>query len=124
MEQFAALVGDYWTDIIEQVVPATTIWGSVKIYSNTFFDQQKFKYKNGSLFICDDYSDESIAFDLTVDVDKTTISSEGTLQPNKKVQKCTGVYLKQMNASSEFIGSVTITEGSVKSDSDGEIRLK
>jgi len=124
MEQFAGLVGDYWTDIIEQVVPATTIWGSVKIYSNTFFDQQKFMYKKGSLFICDDYAAESIAFDLTVDVDKTTISSEGTLQPNTKVQKCTGVYLKQMNASSEFIGSVTITEGSVKSDSDGEIRLK
>ena len=61
-----------WTDIIEQVVPATTIWGSVKIYSNTIFDQQKFKYKNGSLFICDDYAAESIAFDLTVDVDKTT----------------------------------------------------
>lgn len=124
MEQFAALVGDYWTDIIEQVVPATTIWGSVKIYSNTIFDQQKFKYKNGSLFICDDYAAESIAFDLTVGVDKTTISSGGTLQPNTKVQKCTGVYLKQINASSEFIGTVTITEGSVKSDSDGEIRLK
>ncbi len=43
------LIGDYWTDIIEQVVPATTIWdghnNSGKVYRNTLFDQNKFPYK-------------------------------------------------------------------------------
>jgi hypothetical protein len=52
MDQFAHLIDSYWVDIVEQVVPATTIWGSVKIYGNTMFDQQKFQYKKGSLFTC------------------------------------------------------------------------
>jgi len=52
MEGIANMVGTYWVDVIEQVIPATTIWGSVKIYSNTMFDQQKFTYKKGTLFTC------------------------------------------------------------------------
>lgn len=52
MDQFAHLIDSYWVDIVEQVVPATTIWGSVKIYGNTMFDQQKFQYKKSSLFTC------------------------------------------------------------------------
>lgn len=43
------LIGDYWTDVIEQVVPATTIWdgcqNSGKVYRNSVFDQNKFPYK-------------------------------------------------------------------------------
>ena len=52
IDQFAHLIDSYWVDIVEQVVPATTIWGSVKIYGNTMFDQQKFEYKRGSLLTC------------------------------------------------------------------------
>ena len=52
MDGIANMVGTYWVDVIEQVIPATTIWGSVKIYSNTMFDQQKFVYKKGTLFTC------------------------------------------------------------------------
>ena len=52
MIKFSELVGTYWVDLIEQVVPATTIWGSTYVYSNTLFDQQKFKYKKSTLFFC------------------------------------------------------------------------
>ena len=52
MDKFAGLVGNYWIDLIEQVVPSTTIWGSVKIYTNTIFDEQKFKYKSYSTLLC------------------------------------------------------------------------
>ena len=52
MDELSELVGGYWVDIVEQVIPATTIWGSVKIYTNTVFDQQKFNYKTSSLFTC------------------------------------------------------------------------
>jgi len=52
IEEFAKLMGDYWVDLIEQVIPSTTIWGSVKIYGNTIFDQQKFTYKQSTLFSC------------------------------------------------------------------------
>lgn len=52
MDSIAKKVGDNWVDVIEQLVPATTIWGSVKVYGNTIFDQQKFKYKLGTTFTC------------------------------------------------------------------------
>jgi hypothetical protein len=51
--EFTDLIGDYWTDLIEQVVPATTIWdgcqNSGKIYRNNIFDQPKYNYKRYSL---------------------------------------------------------------------------
>ena len=54
MDNVSKLIDNNWIDVIEQLVPATTIWGSVKVYSNTVFDQQKFTYKKGSLFTCVD----------------------------------------------------------------------
>jgi len=53
MIKFSELVGTYWVDLIEQVIPSTTIWGSTYVYGNTIFDQQKFKYKKYSLFGCE-----------------------------------------------------------------------
>jgi len=57
MFEFMDKIGDYWLDLIEQVVPATTIWegcdNSGKIYRNTIFDQNKFKYKKSSLNFVD-----------------------------------------------------------------------
>jgi len=53
MFEFMDKIGDYWLDLIEQVVPATTIWegcdNSGKIYRNTIFDNNKFNYKKYSL---------------------------------------------------------------------------
>jgi hypothetical protein len=53
MFEFMDKIGDYWLDLLEQVVPATTIWegcdNSGKIYRNTIFDQNKFQYKRYSL---------------------------------------------------------------------------
>lgn len=54
MDDIAKKVGDNWVDVIEQLVPATTIWGSVKVYGNTVFDQQKYQYKLGTTFTCTD----------------------------------------------------------------------
>jgi hypothetical protein len=52
MDSLTQKIGSNWVDVIEQLVPATTIWGSVKVYGNTIFDQQKFKYKKGTTFTC------------------------------------------------------------------------
>jgi len=53
--EFMDKIGDYWLDLLEQVVPATTIWegcdNSGKIFRNTIFDQNKFNYKKYSLNI-------------------------------------------------------------------------
>ena len=52
MFEFMDKIGDYWLDLLEQVVPATTIWegcdNSGKIYRNTIFDNNKFIYKRYS----------------------------------------------------------------------------
>ena len=51
--EFMDKIGDYWLDLIEQVVPTTTIWEgcetSGKIYRNTIFDQNKYPYKKYTL---------------------------------------------------------------------------
>lgn len=53
MDKFGQTVGNYWVDLIEQVVPATTIWASTYAYKNTVFDQQKYKYRNNNIYFCD-----------------------------------------------------------------------
>ena len=69
--EFMDKIGDYWLDLLEQVVPATTIWegcdNSGKIFRNTIFDQNKFKYKKYNLnFLCGDYCSLSGKTDLSI----------------------------------------------------------
>ena len=122
MDQFASLIGDYWVDIIEQVIPATTIWGSVKIYTNTIFDQQKFKYKQysslfgGNPFQCLDVLSPINGVSgqcQNVDVVTTVISvpKEGELTPKPVYNYSDKLCIAQMNWGSEFIGTVSIDDG-------------
>ena len=103
MDQFSHLIDTYWVDIVEQVVPATTIWGSVKIYGNTIFDQQKFAYKKSNLYTCVQsiFGIEYIGIDINIGVDLKVIG-------NNTIQKCTGVYIKKIDNGSEFLGTITI----------------
>ena len=105
MDQFSKLFGTYWVDLIEQVVPATTIWGSVKIYGNTIFDEQKFRYRKSSLFTCTEQisgiTSDYVAINNNIDVEVITLSGNSTTY-------CNGVYIKQLNNGSEFIGSVNV----------------
>lgn len=53
LNNFSNLIGDYWIKLIEQFVPATSIWnGASRSYRNTIFDQPKFEYRNFSLGYC------------------------------------------------------------------------
>lgn len=124
MDQFANLIGDYWVDIIEQVIPATTIWGSVKIYTNTIFDQQKFKYKQySSLFGGNPFQCLEVLSPINgvsgqcqnVDVVTTVISVpvEGQLTPKPIYNHSDKLCIAQMNWGSEFIGTVSIGNGDV-----------
>lgn len=113
IDKFSSLIDSYWVDIVEQVIPATTIWGSVKVYGNTIFDQQKFQYRKGSLFTCtkncpslNDVNIGAIAIDDNVGVDTSVIGSN-------KTQKYIGVYIKQINNGSEFIGTITNTNNGI-----------
>jgi hypothetical protein len=46
-------IGDYWTNLIEQTVPSTTIWNGGIKYENSIFHRQKYVYRRqrGCLFV-------------------------------------------------------------------------
>lgn len=129
MEEFSNLIGDYWVDLVEQVIPSTTIWGSVKIYSNTIFDQQKHQYKSYTSFFCDNplFGEKvlspinSISGQCTnVDVDILNISTGATWSTlPSKTNICDTLCISQMNFGSEFIGNVTILGDSTSCDNNG-----
>jgi hypothetical protein len=118
IDKFANLVDNYWVEIIEQVIPSTTIWGSVKIYSNTLFDQQKFKYKAYTSLICDNpFSGKTILSPIngtsgvctTVNVISQPITQPSDeLITNNPITYCDNVCIAQMNSGSEFIGTVNV----------------
>jgi len=117
MIEFASLIGNYWVDLIEQVIPATTMWGSTYVHSNTVFDKQKFTYRRYTLFPCDEPTDfpfSAIGVDMGVDV--TTIDTSvpelvglpDCLIPSGVTETCTGVWNMQISDGSEFIGTVKV----------------
>jgi hypothetical protein len=128
MDKFTGLIKSYWDDLIEQVVPATTLWGSVKVYGNTIFDQQKFKYKSYTTILCNNslnvvvppspingYQGQCQTVEVIV---KNIIVFSGLSKSN--TQTYNKVCLKQMNWGSEFIGNVNIQDGSGSSiNNDG-----
>ena len=124
MEQFADLLGNYWSDIIEQVVPSTTIWGSVRVYSNSIFDQQKFKYRAYSSLLCTNpfFGDNVLSpingtsgQSQTVEVDIISLTSQNTGSTSVVTSRpiaCNEIHIAQMNSGSEFIGTVGVVESS------------
>lgn len=131
IDQFANLVGDYWVDIIEQVIPSTTIWGSVKVYSNSIFDQQKFKYKGYSSLLCTNpfYGDNVLSpiniyqgQSESIEVTMTTLSlptTGKTCVTTSQPIVCDKLWIAQMNSGSEFIGTVSVMGSTVCSNLDG-----
>ena len=118
MINFSKLIGGYWVDIIEQVMPSTTIWASSKVYGNHLFDSQKFKYRNSTLLL--GTTDKVIPVlspcsGITCNVDITTsvivsgssnVSQFMNQQANDTFNRG---YIIQYNSGSEFIGTVTST---------------
>jgi len=121
VDTFVKLIGNFWTELIEQIVPATTIWGSSFSHSNSSLSNasggggdggsNKFVYRKSSLLLCNDINDTfpspiSGASVNTIEVISQDISSTSTNQ-----QICGVAYIKQANDGSEFIGTITTTDG-------------
>ena len=113
MFEFMDKIGDYWLDLLEQVVPATTIWegcdNSGKIYRNTIFDQNKFVYKKYSLNFIDidstcplsAYTEYSIGEQSTSsvpDIDLSTLVEQIPIYPTNPqiVQTKTDILDKEL----------------------------
>jgi hypothetical protein len=90
------LIGDYWTDIIEQVVPATTIWdghnNSGKVYRNTIFDQNKFPYKR---YVLNYYDGDCEINEITRDAIAINTGSTINLTESCLRGECFGSDLKE-----------------------------
>lgn len=115
LETFSNLIGTYWVDLIEQVIPSTTIWGSTYVYRNTVFDAQSFKYKKSSSFFgqLPTGLPTTIATNSTVqvivgDVSTTSTNADSCVIAPPSTQTLNGVTIVQVDNSSEFIGTVTI----------------
>ena len=120
IDKFTELINGYWFDIVEQVVPSTTIWGSVKVYKNSIFDQQKFKYRSYSSLLCKNPYTNILPNVLSpinkpngqcknnIEVITTNINLTGDTVDNDIKSVCTEICLAQMNHGSEFIGTVSI----------------
>jgi hypothetical protein len=119
--KYSKSLGTYWIDIIEQLIPATTIWGSSYIYRNNIFDESKFRYKQYTLFTCSDPSLDGIG---------TTIASETSGNVSVKYYEngvetisCDSLYIVDINNSNEFRGTVIITGPNTINNSGNHISL-
>lgn len=101
--RYSKQINNNWLDIIEQLIPATTIWGSANIYRNTVFDDNKFKYKSYSLIKCnndDIYGTPFIgSVDTGIEVIYNDISLDGLTHP---VNKCGSLYITDIGSNPEY----------------------
>jgi hypothetical protein len=120
IDKFSSLIDNYWVDLIEQVVPSTTIWGSTKIYSNTIFDSQKFKYKSYTTFFetnplineivlspINGINGNSKSLDIETFIVKQNKNNKITISPSNRFDK---IFICQMNYGCEFIGTINISD--------------
>lgn len=124
---FVDLIGGFWSDLIEQVVPATTIWGSSYQHTNDIFGVDKFKYKKSTLLLCETLNvtapSPSNAINNNVGVIIVDITDTGyfgpiEFAPPSVTQYCSGVSIVQISDSSEFIGKISIVGGTTGGGGD------
>ena len=125
LNKFIGLIGTYWVDIIEQLVPATTIWGATYVYRNTIFDQPAYKYRKGTTYFCTPtvFSNTASTFctvlasassvntvqviltDLTIPATGSSINNINCGTPTSNI--CYALYIDQLDDGSEFRGTVS-----------------
>jgi hypothetical protein len=116
MDRFGLNVNNYWVDLIEQVVPATTIWESTYEYRNTVFDTQKYKYRHNNIYWGKDPSNDfpfnAVSTDNSVSVILETLPNitGGTevFDCDRETREVTGVWEMQHTCSPEFLGKINI----------------
>ena len=120
MDNFGKSVGGYWVDLIEQVVPATTIWESTYTYRNTVFDTQKYKYRKNNIYLSNpsqDYPFSAISttngatgYSVDVIVTNVTFISGDTTDPIAEQttlpSRYDNLWTMQSTCSPEFLGTV------------------
>jgi hypothetical protein len=120
VNKFVDLIGVFWGDIIEQVVPATTIWGTSYKHGNNVFGSDKFKYRKSTLLTCFavEYSAPSPTQGentnvgvILSDITDNNYIGPPELAPSVVTQSCSLVSIVQIDDGSEFIGTISIIGG-------------
>lgn len=117
--EFSDLINTYWYDLIEQMVPATSVWDSVYKFSNTKFDDNKFKYRPYSLIYClDDKPDDNIFNGGSTNESEIIIEDLSNKNdnpypecyiPNDQTKVCSLIGTVDYGFSCEYTGNVYIT---------------
>lgn len=106
LDKFVSLLGGYWVDLIEQVVPSTALWGSSNKVGNTLFNTTKFKYNKYNLYFCDKGNDEHLVKESGVEVILTTVGED-----DNYYDECSDLYIKGYSNDCTTIGGVVIIGG-------------
>jgi len=124
VNDFLNLIGLYWSDLIEQVVPATTIWGSSvsnndgSVGSASIFGSNKFVYRKGTSFFCTETQYYPVPSPVNGTEKVSVVSIDITDVVDAPLQKtdtptpriCGAITIKQQNYGSEFLGTI-ISDG-------------
>jgi len=116
LDTFINLIGTYWSDLIEQLVPATTIWGSSLTSgsgSNSLSSgNNKFKYRKYSTFPCTgsiiNTAPAPTFNDLNIDVITEDVTDNNSSNPYSLITECNLLSIRQIDDGSTFLGTVTI----------------
>lgn len=123
--RYSKSLGIYWSDLIEQLIPATTIWGSSYVYRNNTFDENKFRYKPYTLFTCNEPTIYNTIASATTGIEVIeTILSDNIGNKSDCVvtttnNSCSSLYIVDINSSPEFRGIVMVTGTNPINNNDG-----
>lgn len=109
LDKFLDLLGNYWVDLIEQVIPATTLWGGSHIIKNMIFNDNKFKYRRYSLKFCKSKPTKiasNIGFE-DVEVIQTYLQRNRNVERYNKQSKCNEVYIESYNDDASTIDFIS-----------------
>lgn len=144
MMDFSELLGNYWIDLVEQVMPATAMWDSTYVYGNSVFHSHKFEYPSYSLFTyCGDNVNQLsgdtdiFAKDGSVNAKQINLTeSEVSINNNdgqdssdqnpckietKSISNCGGVFINNFDDGTEFVGTYTIVDLDFDVDVDVDV---
>lgn len=96
------MLGGYWADLIEQVVPSTTIWASINRVGTTTFIPNKYTYKRYNI-ICGD-----IDWGIQTDMNGNEVE---VISGDTELQVCSNIQIATFSDSGTTIGTVSVTGG-------------
>jgi hypothetical protein len=103
LNNFVGMLGGYWIELIEQVIPATTLWGSTNKVGTTVFRPNKFTYKKYNLHYSHVVDANALASESGVEVIAQEITQEHPTSETKN-----NVFIYNYSDSSERLGRVSI----------------